>query len=182
MEFITALDTALLWHLHNLLQCSLLDAVMPWITALGDHGLIWILLTLILLIFKPTRRAGAAMAMAMLLCYLVGNLGIKPLVARARPYQADPAIALLIPRPDEFSFPSGHTMNSFAAASALASSHKKYGWAALFLALLISFSRLYLMVHYPLDVAAGALLGILSGVLSHHVVESRELSRRFERP
>lgn len=179
MEFITALDTALLWHLHNLLQCAFLDAVMPLVTALGNAGALWVLLAAVLLFFKSTRRAGIAMILAMLLCYLAGNLAIKPLVARARPYQVDPSISLLIPAPEEFSFPSGHAMNSFSAAAALSGSHKEYGWAALALAALIAFSRLYLMVHYPLDVAAGALLGILSGVLAYHAVESREFARRF---
>ena len=88
---------------------------------------------------------------------------IKPLVGRIRPYDINTAVGLLIPRPTDFSFPSGHTGASFAAAAALEDSNYRLRIPAWVLAVLIAFSRLYLYVHYPTDVLAGAMLGILTG-------------------
>ena len=93
------------------------------------------------------------------------NVLLKPLVGRARPFQSDGSVALLVSSPGDFSFPSGHTGASFAAAAVMFFGRSSlWGWA-LALAALIAFSRLYLYVHYPSDVLAGALLGILTGWL-----------------
>ena len=93
------------------------------------------------------------------------NLVLKPLVARVRPCDVNTAVQLLISRPDDFSFPSGHTGASFAAVSALCCSRSRLWIPSLVLAVLIAFSRLYLYVHYPTDILAGMLLGITSGWL-----------------
>ncbi|MEG2204468.1 MAG: phosphatase PAP2 family protein [Oscillospiraceae bacterium] len=171
MEFITALDTEILWLIQSVPHGSGLDSLMIFLSRIGDGGAVWIALTAVLLISKKNRRIGMAMAMAMLLCFLVGNLGIKPWVARLRPYQVDLSISLLIPPPAEFSFPSGHTMNAFAATTALGCSSRRWGGYALLLAALIAFSRLYLMVHYPTDVIAGVLIGVAGGIAAHALVE-----------
>lgn len=139
------------------------DIVMPLITHLGDSGIIWAGLTLVLLISPKTRKTGAALIAALALEVLCCNLILKPLAARIRPCDVNTAVQLLIPRPDDFSFPSGHTGASFAAASALYFSGSKLRFLALILAVLIGFSRLYLYVHYPTDVLAGAALGTLLG-------------------
>ena len=80
---------------------------------------------------------------------------------RPRPCAAFPDFPMLIARLDSYSFPSGHSASSFAAAVMLTLRQKKWGWAALVLAALIAFSRVFLFVHYPTDVLAGALLGTL---------------------
>lgn len=99
------------------------------------------------------------MGIALILGLVFGNLLLKPLIARVRPYDFDPSIVLLIPKEKDFSFPSGHTLASFEGAVSLILYHKKSGIAAVVLASLIAFSRLYLMVHYPLDVITGVILG-----------------------
>ncbi len=158
-------------------QSDFLDRIMPWITFLGDHGWFWILLSALLLISKPTRKIGLTMALALLFSLILANITLKPLVARIRPFDLNTAVQLLINAPKDFSFPSGHTQASFAAAAALFCYRKKAGAAALILAALIAFSRLYLYVHYPSDVLAALIIGILLGNLAHQAI--RRLTKRY---
>ena len=136
---------------------------MPAISALGNAGAIWLLLGAIYMLVPGGRRMGAAIFAALALELLLCNVLLKPLVGRARPFQSDGSVSLLVSCPGDFSFPSGHTGASFAAAAVMFFARSElWGWA-LALAALIAFSRLYLYVHYPSDVLAGALLGILVG-------------------
>lgn len=139
------------------------DMIMPFVSRLGDGGVIWAVLALLLLIFPKTRKTGAVLTAALALDVLCCNLILKPLVARIRPYDINTAVQLMVSRPSDFSFPSGHTAASFAASSALYFSRSRLRFPALVLAALIGFSRLYLYVHYPTDVLAGAVLGALLG-------------------
>ncbi len=180
MAYLKAIDSSGLWLIHDLFHSAFLDRLMPAITALGDHGGIWVVICLFLLFRRKTRLAGMAMALAMLACYLGGNLVLKNFLARARPYTDDPTIRLLIaPDRELYSFPSGHAMCSFAAATSLMLWRHPLGPPAIFLAALIAFSRIYLMMHYPLDVAAGMALGILSAVILCRLVKYYEQHRRY---
>lgn len=91
---------------------------------------------------------------------------MKPFVARVRPCDVNTAVQLLVPRPDDFSFPSGHTGASFEGAAVLFLHKSKLRIPALIIAVLIGFSQLYLYVHYPSDALAGAVLGVLLGWVS----------------
>lgn len=137
------------------------DVVMPFIAHLGDGGTIWIVLALALLIYPKTRQAGAALLTALVIGVICCNVILKPFVARVRPCDINTAVELLVPRPDDFSFPSGHTRASFEGAAVLYLHKSRLRIPALILAVLIGFSRLYLYVHYPTDVLAGAVLGVL---------------------
>ena len=159
MNFFNPYEIELLHSLQNTVQCGFLDRLTPLITSLANYGFFWIVLAAVLLLFKRTRAIGCSMAIALILGLIVGNLILKPLTARIRPYDFDPSILLLIPPEHEYSFPSGHTLASFEGAVAIFLYNRKFGSAALVLAVLIGFSRLYLMVHYPLDVFTGAILG-----------------------
>lgn len=140
------------------------DVIMPLITRLGDAGMIWILLTVVLLLVPGTRRSGAMLMAALIVDVILCNGILKNLFGRMRPFDANPGVQLLIPRPADFSFPSGHTAASFAAVTALYLSGAKRLWKlALLLAVLIAFSRLYLYVHYPTDVLGGAVVGVGAG-------------------
>ena len=162
------MDSSILYFIHNIIQCSFLDTVMPIITSLGNGGAFWILLALILLLRRDTRKAGLAVAASMLICFLFGNMWLKNFIARPRPYTVDPSITLLIkPSVEPYSFPSGHTMNSFAAAFALMLRDTRWWRAAILLAELIAFSRIYLMMHYPLDIVGGIIVAYAAAYITN---------------
>lgn len=161
------------------IHTPLLDKILAFITSLGNAGIIWIVLAVVLLILPKTRKTGIIVAAALLMDLVLCNLILKNLVARVRPYDTNTAIAILIKKPLDFSFPSGHTAASFAAMTALFLAKMKKAWiAALILAVLIAFSRLYFYVHYPTDVLGGAVVGILSGIIGYAIVEKIDKRRR----
>lgn len=161
------------------IHTPLLDKILAFITSLGNAGIIWIVLAVVLLILPKTRKTGIIVAAALLADLVLCNLILKNLVARVRPYDVNTAIAILIKKPLDFSFPSGHTAASFAAMTALFLAKMKKAWiAALVLAVLIAFSRLYFYVHYPTDVLGGAVVGILSGIIGYAIVEKIDKRRR----
>lgn len=142
------------------------DAVMPLISSLGDAGIVWIILALTMIIIPKTRRYGLIIAVSLIIESLLCNLLLKPVTARIRPYDVNPLVDILVKKPNDYSFPSGHTGASFAAASSLWGWKKRFWIPVTVLASLIGFSRMYLYVHYPTDVLSGVLLGSLSGGLS----------------
>ena len=163
MSTLLTLDFAILDWIQAHFRCGFGDIIMPIITRLGDGGVVWIVLAVGLILFPKTRKIGITVAISLALEVICCNAILKPLVGRIRPYDINTAVGLLIPRPTDFSFPSGHTGASFAAAAALEDSNYRLRIPAWVLAVLIAFSRLYLYVHYPTDVLAGAMLGILTG-------------------
>ena len=180
MAFLNAIDNSSLWLIQDLFRNGFLDLIMPAISFLGNKGALWITICIIMLFRKSTRMTGVAMAIAMLACYVGGNLFLKNFIARPRPYTADPSIILLIPPSEElYSFPSGHAMNAFSAASVMMIRHHRFCWAAIALASLIAFSRVYLMMHYPLDVGAGMAIGILSAVIACRLIKYYEQHQRY---
>lgn len=148
-------------HWIQTLHHPVLDEVMTGITFLGNGGWFWIVLALILLCFKKTRPVGITMSCSIVVGFLIGNVALKNLFARQRPCWIDQGVALLIASPSDFSFPSGHSMVSFEGAVSIWLYNRKWGSAALVLAVLIAFSRLYLFVHFPTDVLVGSILGAL---------------------
>ncbi len=129
----------------------------------GDHGAVWIFMALLLCMVPKWRKAGLGMLLALLAAHLLGNVLLKNLVARPRPYVAYPGIELKIPPLQEFSFPSGHTIASFAAVFSLPGSMGTLKRALVLLAVSIAVSRMYLFMHYPSDVLGGAALGMIIG-------------------
>ena len=160
------------WIQANL-QSSFMDKFMPFITIFGDAGIFWMIIAALLLVFPKTRRTGLGMAIAMMIGLLVCNVTLKPLVARIRPYdlQAELGVTinLLCGIQHDFSFPSGHTIASFEAAVVMLRNSKKLGIPAMLMAILISFSRMYLYVHYPTDVIASVILGSLFALIGNWI-------------
>ena len=118
-----------------------------------------------LLATKKYRKYGAFLLAGLAIGVLIGNLTLKPLVARPRPCWLDESVQLLIANPTDYSFPSGHTLSSVIGATVLTKANAKFGLAAIPLAALIAFSRLYLYVHYPTDILGAAVLGVAIGLL-----------------
>ncbi len=148
-----------------------LTPVMKILSLLGNKGMIWILLILVLLCFKKTRHAAVLAAVALALSYCLNNLFLKELVDRTRPYETWNQVQLLIGKQHDPSFPSGHTASSFAVATSLALSFQRR-WAGTLLIILaaaIAISRMYVGVHYPLDVLCGMVDAILIAYVVNYV-------------
>ena len=157
------------------LTSPFMDGLMKGITFLGDAGWLWIALGVILSFIPKTRKIGFSVCIALIFSLLLCNLTLKPLVARVRPYEIK-EIALIIAKPHDYSFPSGHSSASFAGAVAIFLNNKKWGVAAIALASFIALSRLYLYVHFPTDVIGGIILGSLCAVLGYFVVKKTKLN------
>lgn len=164
--------------LHNIqsMRSPILDAVFTSITSLGNGGIIWILMAIGFMTSKKYRKTGVMMAVSLLLCLILGNVILKNLLARPRPSWVDPTVVLLIENPKDYSFPSGHTLSSFASAGTVFVNHKKEGSLLLILAGMIAFSRLYLFVHYPTDILGGIALAGAIVLMSRWICV--ELERR----
>lgn len=156
------------------------DILIPLITKLGDAGAIWILMAIVLLLIPKTRKSGAVLAAALCVDIVLCNGILKNLFCRIRPCDVNTSVRLLVERPADFSFPSGHTAASFAAAAALwfvreTPAVKWKLWKpALALALLMAFSRLYLYVHYPTDILGGMITGIAAGYIGKWLIGQLE--------
>ncbi len=166
------MEASFMLFVQEVIRNPLLNPIMVGITMLGNGGFIWILISLGLLFSKKTRKYGWICGIALILMLFATNGLIKPLVARARPYEAIDALQALVPPPHGTSFPSGHTASAFAVAVVLFRNIDKKisGWI-LALAVLISLSRIYVGVHYPTDVLGGALLGIVCAFLAQFLYE-----------
>lgn len=171
LEVIMSIDRGILMFIQEFVRNDILTPVFLFITHLGDRGMIWIVLSVCLLIPRKTRQIGIMGLLALLGSLLVNNMLVKNLVARQRPFYVIEGLSILIDTPSEFSFPSGHTASSFAAAFVFFRHlPKKYGIPAVVLAALIGLSRLYIGVHYPTDVLFGVLSGWLLSLLAEKLV------------
>ncbi|MDE6667679.1 MAG: phosphatase PAP2 family protein [Clostridia bacterium] len=154
-----------------------LNYIMKYITYIGEFGAGAIVCAIVLLIFKKTRWAGVAVAIALVLDVLIVNVILKLSVNRPRPWETYPDLgfqefhnSLNIHAVDS-SFPSGHTAALFAAAVALVMYYKAKGLPALGVALLVAISRLYLCMHYPTDVIGGIVIGTACGVAGYFLMK-----------
>ena len=152
------------------IRTPFLDTLMGLFTMLGYKGIFSVALGLILLIFAKTRRTGFEVLLSVALALLFANLLIKNIVARPRPCEVYSFLPALVRVPSDSSFPSGHTTNAFAVATAIFLNHKKAGVIAFVIAALVAFSRMYNCMHYPTDVLAGIVIGAGFAVLVHYVI------------
>ena len=150
-------------HLHN----PVLNKIMIIFTKLGNGAFIWwITLSFPFLVIDSTRTTGIYLTIALGVTYVTGELIIKPIFSRTRPSTHLDDHELIIKRPKDYSFPSGHTASSFTAATVTVLMCPLYIFIPVLIgALIISFSRMYLRVHYFSDVICGAFLGISSGIV-----------------
>jgi len=170
MNWIQDMDVHILLWIQEYLRSDAVSWFWKAVTFLGNGGWFWIVLAVGLLLCSRTRKIGGTALLSMVIGALITNVILKNRIARPRPFDAFPEITPLVARPTDFSFPSGHTTASFACALVLYRMlPKKYGIPAVCLAFLIAFSRLYVGVHYPTDVLAGCLIGIVSSVIADKV-------------
>ncbi|MGI5983093.1 MAG: phosphatase PAP2 family protein [Sakamotonia sp.] len=153
------MELAVLDLIQEFFRNPFMDSLMPAVTRLGDAGFFWILLGLVLFCSRKYRRTGAAVLLSLAADLVICNLFLKNMAARVRPCDLNPAVQLLIARPSDFSFPSGHTAAAFTAVFSLYRENNRLWKPVLVLASVIAFSRMYLYVHFPTDVLGGVAVG-----------------------
>ena len=182
-------DLPILDWIQANLQSGLMDTIWPIITLFGDAGIFWMIWATLLLFLPKHRRTGLGMWFALAMGLVICNITLKPMVGRIRPYDfqiqelgktmSDLLVGgkLLVETPHDFSFPSGHTIASFEAATVLLINSPAMGIPAMLLAIAIAFSRLYLYVHYPTDVIFSIFAGILFAIIGNAIARKIPLGR-----
>lgn len=171
-ETFYAFDRKIFSWMHALQQKAggFMNGFCKFISFFGEAGWAFIVLALVFLLFRRTRRMGVGMGFALVLGAIVTNILLKNIVDRARPFTRSEEFSVWWHAAgqnteDSASFPSGHTTAAFAAMVALfLTGDKRYSWTGLIFACMMAFSRVYLIVHYPTDVLAGVVVGTLAGV------------------
>lgn len=175
MDWILQLDGEILVWIQNNIRQEFLNPIIMFVTSLGNAGWFWLVLLAVMLLFPKYRKTGLAGLVAVLIGFLITNLWLKNMVARTRPYELVEGLSLLGARANDFSFPSGHSTCSMAAAVVLfARLPRKQGIWALALGMLICVSRLYIGIHYPTDVFAGMLIGTMSACVAMRVIKQEK--------
>lgn len=170
LQYIIEAEGQILLFIQEFLRFDWLSPVVVFLTKLGNGGLIWIVFATFLLCFKKYRKTGTAMAVALMLGFVITNLLLKNLVMRVRPYDAIAALQPLL-REGSWSFPSGHSTSAVAAGYVMYRKLPRYiGIPAIVFAVIICLSRLYVGVHYPTDVICGALIGLFCAMCALKIV------------
>jgi undecaprenyl-diphosphatase len=176
---ISSIDFSILNFIQDVLKCTFMDWTMAFFSVIGNAGIVWIVAGVAMLFFKKTRAAGVMVLCTVLLGFITGELIIKNIVARPRPFLVNTDITLFIKAPSGYSFPSGHSCAGMASSAVLLAKHKRLGIPALCVAVIIAFSRLYNYVHYPSDVLCGVALGVLSALLVMFIFRKTGLEKRL---
>ena len=142
-----------------------LNQLMKFISSCGDFGIAWLIVVLITNVIMPTRSMSIHMLAALIATALIGQITIKTLVKRKRPCHLYPQVHLLVPTPNDSSFPSSHTASSFACSTVLFIFFPLIGIFGYIFAFLTGVSRIYLFVHFLSDVICGMILGISIGYI-----------------
>lgn len=173
----------LIWTASTFHSQVWLNYIMKYITYLGEFGAVPIACAVIMLIFKKTRKGGFAAAFGLILNFLIVNALLKTVIDRPRPWTEYAEFTAFYEQfgvriPTDSSFPSGHTAACFCVAAACVCAFKAKGTPALAVAFLVGLSRIYLCLHYPTDVLAGALIGSACGVAGYFIAKA--LSKKFK--
>lgn len=161
LESITNFDFSILYFIQENWRTEWLDLICAFLSRAFELGVPWLVLGAVLFCFKKTRTAGAILVCAVVLTFFFNELAVKNAINRERPCTIDPTIELIVKKPTSYSFPSGHTASCFAAAGTLLFTYKRLGIPLIIFSAFMGFSRMYLFVHFPTDVLAGAALGLL---------------------
>lgn len=168
---INEFEAGILFYIQENIRCDFLTSIMEFVSLICEYGILWIVIGLVMLFSKKTRKCSIIVLTALLLSLIVNNAILKNVVMRVRPYDIMKELIYLGIKPNDYSFPSGHTAASFCAAFAIAQNRPpRYGIPALLMAALVAVSRLYLGVHYPTDVAAGVVSGLLLAFAAKWIV------------
>jgi undecaprenyl-diphosphatase len=163
-DAIGAVDTLLLRGVLELPHPDWLNAVMRGFSVVGVGGAIWVALAAVLLVARAIHwRDAARVVIAVALVHLVVDVALKPWIDRQRPPLGISGPVPFAETPPSRSFPSGHAANAMAAALVLTRAWRRgraWVWTA---AGIMAIARVYLGIHYPLDAAAGCVIGLACG-------------------
>ena len=162
------------------IRSGFLDIFMRILSTLGDGGIFWILCGIVLFAYPRTRKVGITVILSMSLSFILGNLILKTIINRSRPYEVMTELIPLVRKPHDSSFPSGHTLNSFTSSVAILCHNRKWGIPAVILAFGIGFSRMYNLVHFPTDVLAGMILGTIVAITVYFFLKKRAEKKENE--
>jgi len=179
MEAIQNIDFSILNWIQETLRCGFLDSFNVILSYVTTSGIIWILAGIIMLFFRKTRAVGIILLAALATVFLTGDVLLKHIVNRPRPFTVNTDIVLLLKAPSGASFPSTHSGLAAAATTVLLAKKRTLGIIALVLTACIAFSRLYLYFHFPTDVLCGLLLGMLCGLLMLWIAKKTNLEDRL---
>ena len=155
----------LLWVQEH--RAAALDIFNKYVTVLNDAGILSILVVVFLLALRRYRKYGIVCAISLAIEFLLNNMCIKRIVMRTRPYVLEESLTVLTHLPSDWSFPSGHAGAGFAVAWAMfLVMPRKWGVPAVIVAALVALSRVYVGVHYPTDVIAGTVLGMIAAYIA----------------
>ena len=181
INFINSLDYSVFHLVNGVWVNPLFDRLMPFLSVVGDKGAIWLLLLGVIAVFG--KKTGRGVALAGLVALAIGfasSEALKYVTMRPRPFLTLPDVRLLVAAPHSYAFPSGHATSSFATATGVLLAAGRmirkaplWSWGLLLLAAAISYSRVYVGVHWPTDVAAGIVLGVVCGWLGARLVTGR---------
>lgn len=172
INYLQNIDIKMLNLLNKKFRCAILDKIMPLITAMGNGGIVWVIISIYLMNNENYRVEGYMLITSLIVTTIIGEGIIKNLIKRTRPFVNMKENKLLISKPITYSFPSGHTASSFAAAGTFIMMNNRLSIFVVILASLIAFSRIYLNVHYPTDVVTGIILGLLCSMLVINIFHS----------
>ena len=176
---INKFDDYILFVIKNNVHNRYLDVIMPMATFMGNLGFIWIAIAIALIVDKPYRTIGNSLILTLIIATIVGEGIVKHIVRRVRPCNKQNNFSIISLKPISYSFPSGHTLSSFAAAEMLSMYFIQYRFVFIAMALLIALSRLYLYVHYPTDVIAGIIIGVLCAKVTFIILQEGYIQKLF---
>ena len=181
-QTLTTIDGNILLFLQNYIRNDVLTPIMTTVSTIGNKGAIWLLISIILLFPKRTRLIGFLSLVSIAITYGINNLWLKNFIARTRPYEVIDGLHCLMKHADDYSFPSGHAASSFAVGVMLfrCANKKPVKALVMILAFLIAFSRVYVGIHYPSDVIAGAVIGTVIATIIF-LLFGRKAKERLER-
>ena len=166
-----------LLFLQNYVRNDYLKIIMNALSSMMNYGIMVIALIIFLLVYKKTRSIGVVALIALLVSVIINNLILKNMVARVRPYDAIEGLMLIARKPNDYSFPSGHSANVFVVTGVItwcAKRDKKWiGILLLVLSGFIAFSRMYLGAHYPTDVIFGVMSGLIISIVIYFLIWKR---------
>ena len=172
--FFAGFDAAILGFAHKLAELAgpVLTPLNKIITLLGEKGILFFLLALVLMLFPRWRKTGVCIFGAVCCGALITNIILKDHIARLRPFEANELYRqwwefIGSPAEEGFSFPSGHVTAAAAGVTSLCLMRgKRWFIPGAIWVLLMMFSRNYLMAHYPSDVLFALLVGVFSGFVA----------------